>query len=92
MRPASLLRPGATVNRVKLRYRAAPVPCRLAGDPRPGSHDHLVIELDSPVDGAAPGQTACLMWNESVVGWGTIAQPEEPPVATGAQMEAADAA
>jgi tRNA-uridine 2-sulfurtransferase len=92
VKPARLLRRGATVNRVKLRYRAAPLPCRLSDDPGPGGHESLVIELDTPVDGAAPGQTACLMWNESVVGWGTIAQPDEPPLATGAQMEAADAA
>jgi hypothetical protein len=27
------------------------------------------------VDGAAPGQLACLMCGELVVGWGTIARP-----------------
>ena len=92
IQPARLLRPGAKVDRVKLRYRSAPVRCRVQGDPPAGEHDRLVIELDTPVDGAAPGQTACLMWNESVVGWGTITQPDQPPAAAGAPMEAANAA
>jgi tRNA-specific 2-thiouridylase len=93
LNPAKLLRPGTTVNRVKLRYRSVPVSCRVQGDPPAGAHEHLVLELDTPVDGAAPGQTACLMWNESVVGWGTITQPDEPPAAAGgARLEAADAA
>jgi tRNA-uridine 2-sulfurtransferase len=89
---AWLLRPGTAVNRVKLRYRSAPVACRVQGDPAPGRHERLVLELATPVDGAAPGQTACLMWDERVVGWGTISEPEEPPAHAGARMEAADAA
>jgi tRNA-uridine 2-sulfurtransferase len=89
---ARLLRPGATVDRVKLRYRSAPVACRLQGDPLPGNYERLVIELADPVDGAAPGQTACLMWEERVVGWATISEPEEPPAAAGARMEAANVA
>jgi hypothetical protein len=51
-----------------------------------------VLDLHAPVDGAAPGQTACLMWNEKVVGWGTISEPEELPATSGARMEAAHAA
>jgi tRNA-uridine 2-sulfurtransferase len=91
--PASLLRRGATVNRVKLRYRSAPVACTVQGDPSAGDHANLTLELAAPVDRAAPGQTACLMCDESVVGWGTISQPDDPPVpTTGVQMEAADAA
>ncbi len=70
---AELLRPGAVVDRVKLRYRAAPLPCRLEGDLPAGRHDRVRIALAEPVDGAAPGQTACLMRGESVMGWGTIA-------------------
>jgi tRNA-uridine 2-sulfurtransferase len=30
------------------------------------------------VDGAAPGQLACLMDGDLVVGWGTIARPRAP--------------
>ena len=90
--PARLLRPGTTVDRVKLRYRSEPVPCRVQGDPAAGEHDRLTLSLDIPVDGAAPGQTACLMWKQCVVGWGTISEPEEPPAAAGTRMEAANAA
>jgi tRNA-specific 2-thiouridylase len=89
---AELLRHGATVNRVKLRYRSAALACRVQADPAPGAHPQLVVELDSPVDGAAPGQTACLMCDESVVGWGTISAPEEPPAGAGTRMEASNAA
>ena len=90
--PARLLRPGTIVDRVKLRYRSEPVPCRVQGDPTAGEHDWLALDLDIPVDGAAPGQTACLMWKQCVVGWGTISEPEEPPAAAGTRMEAANAA
>jgi tRNA-uridine 2-sulfurtransferase len=89
---ARLLRPGAAVNRVKLRYRASPVDCDVQGGPDAGDHARLVLDLHAPVDGAAPGQTACLMWNEKVVGWGTISEPEELPATSGARMEAAHAA
>lgn len=75
VRSARLHRHGARVNRVKLRYRARPLPARLLGDPDAGRHRTLAIELFEPVDGAAPGQLACLMDGELVVGWGTIARP-----------------
>jgi len=74
---AGLLRPGAEVDRVKLRYRSRPLACRVDGDPPAGSHRRLVISLDEPVDGAAPGQTACLMRGETILGWATIREPEE---------------
>ena len=70
LRGARLHRPAGEVDRVKLRYRSRAVPCRLSGDPQQG---RLAIELLEPVDGAAPGQTACLLRGEDVVGWGTIA-------------------
>jgi tRNA-specific 2-thiouridylase len=35
-------------------------------------HRRLDLELAAPVDGAAPGQTACLLRGDVVVGWGTI--------------------
>ena len=47
---------------------------RLAGNPDAGRHRALAIELAEPADGAAPGQLACLMDDELVVGWGTIAR------------------
>jgi tRNA-uridine 2-sulfurtransferase len=79
---ARLLRPGGRVDRVKLRYRSEPVPCSVYGAPEAGSHAHMQLRLERPVEGAAPGQTACLMSRDSVVGWAMIAEP----------LEAADAA
>jgi tRNA-specific 2-thiouridylase len=73
----SLLRPGAAVDRVKLRYRSKPIACTIKGDPPAGTHERLCIELEEPVDGAAPGQTACLMRGDSVLGWATISEPTE---------------
>jgi tRNA-uridine 2-sulfurtransferase len=72
LRNARLHRPATSVDRVKLRYRARPLPCRVFGDPQAGRHASLTLELSDPVDGAAPGQLACLMDGELVVGWGTI--------------------
>jgi tRNA-specific 2-thiouridylase len=86
VRAATLHRAGACVNRVKLRYRSRPVECRLAagggGEPGAGRHARLELELAETVDGAAPGQLACLLDGDLVVGWGTIARASEPP-ATG---------
>ena len=72
VRSARLHRTGARVDRVKLRYRQRPLRARLAGEPDAGRHRRLAIELDDGVDGAAPGQLACLMDGDLVVGWGTI--------------------
>ncbi len=72
LRNARLNRAGARVDRVKLRYRSRPVPCKLTGVVQPGRHTTLDLDLEQPVDGAAPGQLACLMDGELVVGWGTI--------------------
>jgi tRNA U34 2-thiouridine synthase MnmA/TrmU len=65
------------VDRVKLRYRSRPLTCRVAEEAGPGRHATLELELAEPVDGAAPGQLACLMDGELVVGWGTIARRSE---------------
>ena len=80
VRGARLHRSGARVDRVKLRYRSRPVHARLAGDPAAGRHRALSIELAEPVDGAAPGQLACLMDGELVVGWGTITRASDPRI------------
>ena len=77
VRNARLSRAGARVDRVKLRYRSRPIECRLTGDPEPGRHAALEIELAHAVDGAAPGQLACLMDGDVVVGWATIARPAD---------------
>jgi tRNA U34 2-thiouridine synthase MnmA/TrmU len=78
VRGARLHRPGERVDRVKLRYRSRPLSARVLGDPPAGRHRELSIELDDAVDGAAPGQLACLMSGELIVGWATIAR--ETPV------------
>jgi tRNA-uridine 2-sulfurtransferase len=72
MRGVTLHREGHRVNRVKLRYRSRPLRARITGDPPPGRHRALSVELLEPVEGAAPGQLGCLMDGDLVVGWGTI--------------------
>ncbi len=69
VRDAVLHRPGAEVDRVKLRYRTAPLPCRVVA----GEGGRLGLRLAEPVDGAAPGQVACLMRGDVIVGHGLIA-------------------
>jgi tRNA-specific 2-thiouridylase len=80
---ATLYRPGSEVDSVKLRYRSAPVPTRVEGRPDAGRHPRLTLRLDQPVQGVAPGQVACLLRGDDVIGVATIrAQPtEEEPVA-----------
>jgi tRNA-specific 2-thiouridylase len=72
LRGARLHREGARVDRVKLRYRSKPLAAKVSGDRPAGSHPSLELQLADPVEGAAPGQLACLMDGELVVGWGTI--------------------
>lgn len=72
LRDLVLHRDGAQVDRVKLRYRSAPVPCRLGGELLRGSHERTSLTLAQPTEGAAPGQTACLMAGDRVVGCATI--------------------
>jgi tRNA-specific 2-thiouridylase len=70
IRGARLLRPAARVDGVRLRYHSPRRDCRLEvnGDP-----SEAVVALAEPVDGAAPGQVACLLDGDLVVGHGTIA-------------------
>jgi tRNA-specific 2-thiouridylase len=75
VRGARLHRRGSRVDRVKLRYRSRPLRARVNGDPEAGQHRTLALELSDAADGAAPGQLACLMDGDLVVGWGTIARP-----------------
>jgi tRNA-specific 2-thiouridylase len=72
LRGVVLRRSGGRVNTVKLRYRSRPLPGTLIGQPeagRPGRAELLLLE---PADAAAPGQLACLMDGELVIGTGTI--------------------
>lgn len=72
VRAATLHRPGRRVDRVRLRYHAKPLACELARVPA-GEHPELELELCEPALGVAPGQTACLMSGDVVVGRATIA-------------------
>ncbi|HEX3262643.1 MAG TPA: tRNA 2-thiouridine(34) synthase MnmA [Solirubrobacterales bacterium] len=71
VRDALLRRSGARVDRVKLRYRARPIDCEVRAGA--GRHGELWLELAEPTYGVAPGQTACLMDGEMIVGHATIA-------------------
>jgi tRNA-uridine 2-sulfurtransferase len=70
IRGTRLHRPADRVDGVKLRYHAPRRACRVEvnGDP-----SEAIVALAEPVDGAAPGQVACLMDGDLVVGHGTIA-------------------
>jgi tRNA-uridine 2-sulfurtransferase len=74
LRGVRLHRDGARVDAVKLRYRSRPLHGRLVGEPPAGRHRRATVALAEPVDGAAPGQLACLMEGDAVIGWGTIAR------------------
>jgi tRNA U34 2-thiouridine synthase MnmA/TrmU len=74
VRAAQLRRDGSRVDRVKLRYRSKPIRARIPGPLGPGRHPRLELELEQPADAVAPGQLACLMDGELVVGYGTIAR------------------
>jgi tRNA-specific 2-thiouridylase len=71
VRGARLNRDAGEVDQVKLRYRSRALPCRATDHGR----GRVELELLEPVDGAAPGQTACLLRGDVIVGWGTISAP-----------------
>ena len=68
-----LHRDPSSIETVRLRYHAPQIPCRLAARPGPGGR--AALELERPVLAAAPGQLACLMVGDRVVGYGTIGEP-----------------
>jgi tRNA-specific 2-thiouridylase len=59
------------VQTVRLRYHAEPLGCRVHVQ----DDGSLELELDRPANGVAPGQLACLMREDRVVGEGTIGEP-----------------
>ena len=79
MAGAMLLRDASEVDSVKLRYRSRPARCSISGNPPAGRHRKLTLELDEPAYGVAPGQTACLMRGDAVIGFATIAPPRPMP-------------
>ena len=68
---ATLHRPAADVETVRLRYHAEPVACRV----HVLDDGSLELQLDHSANGVAPGQLACLMRQDRVVGEGTIGEP-----------------
>jgi tRNA-specific 2-thiouridylase len=72
LRGARLHRDAARADRVKLRYHSRSIPCRVQAAPA-GEHAELHLQLDEPAYGVAPGQTACLLDGDLVVGRATIA-------------------
>jgi len=66
LRDAVLHRPH--FDRVRLRYRQRPLACSAVRTP-----DGMALALAEPAYGVAPGQLACLMDGDLVVGYATIA-------------------
>ncbi|HEX6712891.1 MAG TPA: tRNA 2-thiouridine(34) synthase MnmA, partial [Thermoleophilaceae bacterium] len=71
-----LYRNATKIDRVKLRYRSNPVACTLPADIPAGQYPRIEIMLNEPFMAAAPGQVACLMSGDRVVGHGLIAPKE----------------
>ena len=67
---ATLHRPASDVETVRLRYHAERIPCRAW---QQGSE--VIVELERDALAVAPGQLACLMRQDRVVGEGTIGEP-----------------
>ena len=73
VRDAHLHRGAEAVESVKLRYRSRPLACRVTSTDGPA----LELELADPADSVAPGQVACLMAGDRVVGYGTIGEARD---------------
>ena len=71
LRDARLHRTAERAGSVKLRYHQRAIACRVhpAGA---GDHDEISLELEEPAFGVAPGQTACLLDGDLVIGRATI--------------------
>src|SRR3954451_9614269 len=63
----TLPRPAKRVRPARLRYRAEPIPCGAVE-----GTDGVELELERAAHAVAPGQVACLMDGDLVVGCGTI--------------------
>jgi tRNA-specific 2-thiouridylase len=72
VRDTTLHREGARVDAIKVRYRGARLPCRLAAPAEPGRHAAIEVELREPAERTAPGQIACLYEGDRIIGHGTI--------------------
>jgi tRNA-specific 2-thiouridylase len=72
LRGVVLRRSGDRVDTVKLRYHSRPLAGMLLGQLEAGRAGRVEVVLREPADAAAPGQLACLMDGELVIGTGTI--------------------
>ena len=70
IRGARLHRDAERVDAVRLRYHSPSA--RAALEVRRGREGEATLALAEPADGVAPGQVACLMDGDLVVGHGTI--------------------
>jgi tRNA-uridine 2-sulfurtransferase len=68
---ATLHRAPEEAETVRLRYHAEPLACRV----HVRDDGSVELELDRPANGVAPGQLACLMREDRVMGEGTIGEP-----------------
>jgi len=68
---ATLHRSPDEVEHVRLRYHSEPLACRVHVQ----DDGSIELELDRSASGVAPGQLACLMRQDRVVGEGTIREP-----------------
>jgi tRNA-specific 2-thiouridylase len=71
-----LHREASRVDRVKLRYRSTPLACKVASPVPAGRYPRIEIMLNEPFMAAAPGQVACFMSGDRVIGHGLIAAGE----------------
>ena len=64
---------------VRIRHRAAPIPAtvRPATDSEPSRGGHWVVETDTPVWAAAPGQAAVFYAGDVVLGGGRISRSDD---------------
>ena len=67
---ATLHRDASEVETVRLRYHAEQLPCRVIV----GDDGGVELQLERPAEAVAPGQLACLMRQDRVVGQGTIGE------------------
>jgi tRNA-uridine 2-sulfurtransferase len=68
---ARLHRGSRDVRTVRLRYHSKPIACKVIDTANGG----LALTLSEPALAIAPGQLACLMSDDRIVGYGTIGEP-----------------
>lgn len=71
-----LYRESREVDNVRLRYRSGPIACKLPATLSAGQYPRIEIMLNEPFMAAAPGQVACLLSGDRVVGHGLVAAEE----------------